>query len=149
MSRSSFYCNIESHSPNTTDTPSPVLTLTPSSLPPNIPSQHSNVVVKTRKQPPRPPSRTDSLNPKSTSKRRPKSSIATTRRSSDLPARPLSVPAPSHLRSRQGSLLSIPCPTPTSRRPSSTCSTKLYVSQEEIDKDVDMILRNLDIEQEQ
>eukprot|EP00092_Neocalanus_flemingeri_P011724 GFUD01012641.1.p1 GENE.GFUD01012641.1~~GFUD01012641.1.p1 ORF type:complete len:470 (-),score=74.08 GFUD01012641.1:33-1442(-) len=145
MSKSPFYWNAESHSPLPGNTPSPVPTLTPSPLPPHLASQHSNGVVQTRKRPPRPPSRTDSLNPNSTAKRRPKSSLVKPRRSSDLPGRPLSVPAPYHLVPRPGSMLSIPCPT--ARRPSSSCSTKLYVSQEEIDKDVDLILRNLDIEQ--
>ena len=144
MSKSPFYWNIEFHSPNPATTPSPVPAQTPSPLPPHLSSQHSNGVRKTRKRPPRPPSRTDSLNPNSTSKTRPKSSIVKTRRSSDLPGRPLSVPNPYHLRSRPGSMLSIPCPT--ARRPSSSCSTKLSVSQEEVDKDVDLILRNLDIE---
>ena len=144
MSKSPFYWNIESHSPNPATTPSPVPAQTPSPLPPHLSSQPSNGVRKTRKRPPRPPSRTDSLNPNSTSKTRPKSSIVKTRRSSDLPGRPLSVPNPYHLRSRPGSMLSIPCPT--DRRPSSSCSTKLFVSQEEIDKDVDLILRNFDIE---
>jgi len=143
MSRSPFYWNIESQSPNPTQTPSPVPTLTPSPLPQATSSQQCNGVQKTKKRPPRPPSRTDSLNPKSTSKRRPKSSIATTRRSSDFPIRPLSVPSPNHI--RPGSILSIPCPQ--ARRPSSSsCSSKVFVSQEEIDKDVDLILRNLDID---
>ena len=148
MFKSPFYWNTEPHSPNPTNTPSPRPTLTPSPLPHNLPSQHSDGVIKTRKRPPRPPSRTDSLNPNSKSNRRPKSSIATTRRCSDLPGRPLSVPSPYHLTHKPGSLLSIPCPTPTSRRQSSTCSSKLFISQEEIDKDVDLILRNLDIEKE-
>ena len=140
MSRSPFYRNIESHSPYPTDTPVP--TLTPSPLPPNVYRQHSNAVITSKKRPPRPPSRTGSLNPNSTSKYRPKSSIATTRRSSDLPTQPLSLPAPNHSRSRAGSMLSNPCPTPSA---SSTCSINLFVSQEEID----LILRNLDIKQEE
>jgi len=144
MSKSPFYWNIESQSPNPTETPSPVPTLTPSPLPLHLTSQHSNGIIKSKKRPPRPPSRTDSLNPKSKSKLRPKSSIATTRRSSDLPCRPLSVPSPHNIKQRPGSLLSIPCPSP--RRPSSSCSTKLFVSQEDIDKDVNLILKNLDVE---
>jgi len=142
-SRSPEYWNIESHSPNPTTTPSPVPTLTPSPLPPHFANHHSNTVIKARKHPPRPPSRTDSLNPNSISKGRPKSAIASARRSSDLPGRPLSVPSPYNLRPRRGSMLSIPCPS--ARRPTSSCSTKPFVSQEDIDKDVDLILRNLDI----
>jgi len=143
MSKSPFYWNIESQSPHPTQTPSPVPTLTPSPLPQALSSQQSNGIQKTKKRPPRPPSRTDSLNPKSTSKQRPKSSIATTRRRSDIPIRPLSVPSPNHI--RHGSILSIPCHQ--ARRPSSSSgSSKMFVSQEEIDKDVDLILRNLDIQ---
>merc|ERR1719500_302170 len=143
MSKSPFYWNIESQSPNPPHTPSPVPTLSPSPLPQALSSQQSNGLHKPKKRPPRPPSRTDSLNPKSTSKRRPKSSIAATRRGSDFPIRPLSVPSPSHV--RPGSMLSIPCPQ-AQGRPSSSCSSRVFLSQEDIDKDVDLILRNLDID---
>eukprot|EP00092_Neocalanus_flemingeri_P087143 GFUD01109915.1.p1 GENE.GFUD01109915.1~~GFUD01109915.1.p1 ORF type:complete len:192 (-),score=49.31 GFUD01109915.1:10-585(-) len=104
---------------------------------------HSGVYP--RKVPPKPPSRTDSLKPNSISKSRPKSSsIARTLLSSSLPGRPDSVPASDHSPSRPGSRLSTPCPS--GRRPGYDCSTALGVDQEEIDKDVGIILRNLDIE---
>ena len=39
-------------------------------------------------------------------------------------------------------------PTTTVRKPSSTCGTDLFVFQEEIDKGVNLILRNIDIDLE-
>ena len=61
MSRSPFYWSIDSPSPAPAVTPSPVPPPTPSPAP-------VNGAVKTRKRPPRPPSRTDSLNPNSVTK---------------------------------------------------------------------------------
>ena len=85
MSRSPFYWNIESHSP----------TPTINEL------GHSPIPVKTKKKPPRPPSRTDSLNPRSTKKARPKSSITTRHHThADIPSRRLSVPVPCHMTPR-------------------------------------------------
>jgi len=69
--------------------------------------------------------REDSLTPQSKNRR--KSSSATYRRSFDIP-RTLT------LAFRPGSLISVPCPSVS--RPSSSCGYK-YISQEEIDKDVE------------
>ena len=49
MTRSPWYWNIESHSATQKDTPSPVLTLTPSPVPHDASSQHSNAVIKSKK----------------------------------------------------------------------------------------------------
>ena len=132
MSRSPFYWTLESHSPTPT-VPSP------SPLPPTA-----------RKKPPRPPSRTDSLNPRSTAKTRPKSSISSScgTAKTDIPTRRLSVPVPCHMSSRPGSSVSNhsfgqPPPSPTFPFPPAPA-----ISQEQIDKDVHSILRNLDIVEE-
>jgi len=84
---------------------------------------NSSKPLKTRKSPPRPPSRTDSLNPYSISKQK---ACQHERRGSDLV---LSVST-----SRRDSLLPIPCHTHT--------STNMFLAQDQSDKDVDMILRD-------
>lgn len=128
MSKSPFYWTLESQSP------------TPTMNGTNEPLASSSA----RKKPPRPPSRTDSLNPRST-KKRPQSSITTRHISHDIPSRRLSVPVPYHMSSRPGSVLSNHS-IPTS--PSPTFPPAPAVSQEQIDKDVHSILRNLDIVEE-
>lgn len=137
MSRSPFYWTLESHSPTPTMTngtsPTPVAS------------------VSARKKPPRPPSRTDSLNPGSRSKTRPKSSITPRSNTNpNIPSRRLSVPVPYHMSSRPGSVLSNhsfghshPTPSPTLELPPAPA-----ISQEQIDTDVHYILRNLDIVEE-
>ena len=134
MSRSPFYWSVESQSSYPTESPSPVPTLTPSPLPPSFSLPPPSRQEKRKKKPPLPPKRKDSLTPQS--KNRPKSSIATYRRSSDIPRTPT-------LAYRPGSLLSIPCPSVS--RPSSSCSYK-YISQEEIDKDVEIVMKNFEDE---
>lgn len=128
LSRSPFYWTLESQSPTST-------------IAEEGQSHQSN---SNRKKPPRPPSRTDSLNPRSTKKTRPKSSISHrpgVEPAGDIPTRRLSVPVPSHLTGRPGSLISLPPPSPV-------FPPAPALSQQEIDRDVDSILRNLDIVQE-
>ena len=122
LSRSPFYWTLESESPT-----------------PNI-AQKDQPASIARKKPPRPPSRTDSLNPRSTKKTRPKSSIPSVnslQQNPDIPTRRLSVPVPCHQ-----SILSLPSLPP----PSPVFPPAPALSQQQIDKDVDTILRNLDID---
>ena len=119
LSRSPFYWTLESQSPTPTNKE-------------QSPQPNSN-----RKKPPRPPSRTDSLNPRSTKKTRPQSSIShytALQTVSDIPTRRLSVPVPSHLSG-------LPPPSPV-------FPPAPALSQQQIDKDVDSILRNFDILEE-
>ena len=135
MSKSPFYWTLESHSPTPTmncSSPSPLPTATASA----------------RKKPPRPPSRTDSLNPRSTTKPRPKSSITTRNTHADIPSRRLSVPVPCHMSSRPGSVISNHSFGHASASPTITIPPAPAISQEQIDKDVHIILRNLDIVEE-
>jgi len=133
MSRSPFYWTLESHSPT------PTVNGTSPSPQPNPSS---------RKKPPRPPSRTDSLNPRSTTKTRPKSSITSqSLKKSDIPTRRLSVPAPFHMSSRPGSVISNSS-FPSVQSPTFPFPPAPAISQEQIDKDVHSILRNLDIVEE-
>ena len=136
MSKSPFYWTLESHSPTPSSTINGTITV-------SSPSTQSS----SKKKPPRPPSRTDSLNPRSTSKRRPQSSILTNRQHHDpsIPSRRLSVPVPYHMSSRPGSVLSNHSSIPP---PSPTFPPAPAISQEQIDKDVHSILRNLDIVEE-
>jgi len=134
MSKSPFYWTLESHSPTPTMNCS-----SPSPLP-------TAATATARKKPPRPPSRTDSLNPRSTTKSRPKSSITSRNAQVDIPSRRLSVPVPCHMSSRPGSVLSnhsFGQASPTIPIPPAPA-----ISQEQIDKDVHIILRNLDIVEE-
>merc|ERR1712110_297763 len=107
MSKSPIYWTLESHSPTPTmncSSPSPLPT-----------ASTTTTTAPARKKPPRPPSRTDSLNPRSTTKTRPKSSISHrpgVQPAGDIPTRRLSVPVPSHLTGRPGSLISLPPPSP-------------------------------------
>jgi len=123
LSRSPFYWTLESQSPT------PTITNKDQSLQTN----------GKRKKPPRPPSRTDSLNPRSTAKTRPQSSLSdytALKTMPDIPTRRLSVPVPCHLSS-------LPLPPPSPVFPPAPA-----LSQHQIDKDVDTILRNLDIVEE-
>jgi len=81
--------------------------------------------------PPRPPSRTDSLNPASKAKGRPQSVVTRSPLPPLLAGRPLSVPAPN--------LLASPLPSPT---PSPS-----PLSQEEIDNHVSKVLTSLGLSQ--
>ena len=133
MSKSPFYWTLESQSPTPTmncSRPRPLPTATSSA----------------RKKPPRPPSRTDSLNPRSTTKARPKSSITTRNTHADIPTRRLSVPVPCHMSSRPGSVISNH--SFASASPTITIPPAPAISQDQIDKDVHIILRNLDIVEE-
>jgi len=144
MSRSPFYWTLESQSHSPTPTVMTVNGTSPSPQPINVPTS--------RKKPPRPPSRTDSLNPRSTTKTRPKSSITSQSSKSDIPTRRLSVPAPFHMSSRPGSVVSnfsnSSFPTAHAQSPTFPFPPAPAISQEQIDKDVHSILRNLDIVEE-
>ena len=118
LSRSPFYWTLESQSPT-----------------PTITDKGQSPQQSNKKKPPRPPSRTDSLNPRSTKKARPKSSISQrTGVQPDIPTRRLSVPVPTHLSG-------LPPPSPV-------FPPAPALSQQEIDIDVDSILRNMDILQD-
>jgi len=143
QSKSPFYWQ------SSTPTSSPVPR--PSPLPPVL-SRHPQ--KRNGKTPPRPPSRSDSLNPNSKTKihSRPKSAAPMRTRassgspSSDFPytSRPLSVPVPGHMSHyHQHS-------TPSSRH-SSICapSPTQCPSPRDIEKDVSHILSNLGIEETQ
>ena len=140
MSKSPFYWTLESHSPTPTmncSSPSPLPT-----------ASTTTTTAPARKKPPRPPSRTDSLNPRSTTKARPKSSITVRNAQADIPSRRLSVPVPCHMSSRPGSAISNHSLGHSSVSPTITIPPAPAISQEQIDKDVHLILRNLDIVEE-
>ena len=144
MSKSPFYWTLESHSPTPTMTCG-----SPSPLPTTATTATTSSTASTaRKKPPRPPSRTDSLNPRSTTKARPKSSFTSRNSSADIPSRRLSVPVPWHMTSRPGSVISNHSLGHTSPTPTITIPPAPAISQEQIDKDVHLILRNLDIVEE-